>query len=99
MQKAFRSSASMRAATMTNHIEELGRQTARRVGAGVNYSRTVQERNRAVRACFGSRDPDGDAADSRERAAFLKEARRYEGKRAVVILCGRNVSRAVMLRL
>ena len=31
-------------------------------------------------------------------APFLKEARRYEGKRAVVILCGRNVSRAVMLR-
>jgi len=32
-------------------------------------------------------------------AAFLKEAHRYESSRAVVVLCGRNVSPAVLLRL
>src|SRR5258708_23021235 len=32
-------------------------------------------------------------------AAFLKEARGYEGKRTVIILCGRNVSPAVLMRL
>jgi threonine dehydratase len=32
-------------------------------------------------------------------AAFLKEAHRYEGNRPVVVLCGRNVSPAVLLRL
>jgi len=32
-------------------------------------------------------------------AAFLKEARGYAGKRAVIILCGRNVSPAVLTRL
>lgn len=32
-------------------------------------------------------------------AAFLKEAPRYAGKRAVVILCGRNVSPAVLQKL
>ena len=31
-------------------------------------------------------------------AAFLKEARGYAGKRAVIILCGRNVSPAVLMR-
>ncbi|SPE35606.1 L-threonine ammonia-lyase (fragment) [Candidatus Sulfopaludibacter sp. SbA3] len=32
-------------------------------------------------------------------AAFLKDAGRYAGKRAVVILCGRNVSPEVLSRL
>src|SRR5712671_2052067 len=32
-------------------------------------------------------------------AAFLKEARSYAGKRTVIILCGRNISTAVLRRL
>ena len=32
-------------------------------------------------------------------AAFLKEARGHAGKRAVIILCDRNVSPAVLMRL
>jgi len=32
-------------------------------------------------------------------AAFLKEARSYAGKRAVIVLCGPNVSAAVLLKL
>jgi threonine dehydratase len=32
-------------------------------------------------------------------AAFLKDARNYTGKRSVIILCGRNVSQGVLMRL
>ena len=32
-------------------------------------------------------------------AAFLKEAPSYAGKRAVIVLCGRNISSAVLTRL
>jgi threonine dehydratase len=32
-------------------------------------------------------------------AAFRKEAKRYEGKKAAVVVCGRNISEAVGRRL